>query len=35
MKKFENARMILFDSPNAKFRVAVEAQLTRKNQMTR
>jgi len=32
MRKFDNVRMVLFDSTNASFRLAVEAQFTRSNQ---
>lgn len=31
MKRFENVKMTLFDSTNAYFKLAVEAQFTRKN----
>lgn len=31
MKRFENVKMVLFDSTNAYFKLAVEAQFTRKN----
>lgn len=31
MKRYENARITLFDSSNAYFKLAVEAQFTRKN----
>ena len=31
MKRFDNVKMVLFDSTNAYFKLAVEAQFTRKN----
>lgn len=32
MKKFDNLKMVLFDSTNASFKLAVEAKFTTGNQ---